>query len=217
MAIKMTRFKEPILKKPLPKRLAVYGEPMAGKTTLAGKASKPYFISFDRNAKEAGYNGEVPEKYDDVINIIDNAAEFGYETIVIDTVEDMAQLLEDEIISKYKANSLKDANGGYGAGYSEFSKAFTSIVRALSQSGLNVYYLMRARMTDDGLSVVLKDKQFDIIGGYSDGLIEINNKHEAKWMKKRYDWDEKELKKPLDAVLDPLKARNEKLKELGLD
>lgn len=217
MTVKMTKFKEPILKKPYPKGLAVYGEPMSGKTTFAGQADKPFFISFDRNAYEAGYNAAIPQNYEDVMTIIDSADDFGYKTIVIDTVEDMAQLLEDEIINKYKANSLKDANGGYGAGYSEFNKVFTSVVRALSQSPLNVYYLMRAQYTDDGLDVVLKEKQFNIIGGYSDGLIEINMKHEAKWVKKRYEWDEKELKAPLDQIVDPNKARDEKLKELGLD
>lgn len=217
MAIKMTKFKEPALKKPLPKGLAVYGEPMSGKTTFAGKADKPYFISLDGNAKNAGYNGGTPQSYEDIMTIINSAEEFGYKTIVVDTVEDMAQLLEDEIVTKYKANSLKDANGGYGAGYSEFNKTFTNIVRTLSQSDLNVYYLMRAQYTDDGLSVVLKEKQFNIIGGYSDGLIEIGTNHEAKWVKKRYEWNTKELKTPLDKVVDPEKERNEKLKKLGLD
>lgn len=218
MTIKMTRFKEPVLKKPLPKGLAVYGEPMSGKTTFAGKAVKPYFMSFDGNANNAGYNGATPESTDDIMAIIDNAKEFGYETLVVDTVEDMAQMLEDEVINKYKAQSLKDANGGYGAGYSEFNKAFSSVVRALSQSELNVYYLMRAQYTDDGLSVVLKEKLFNIVGGYSDGLIEINAKHEAKWMKKRYDWNESDLKTaPLNTIIDPNKAREDKLKKLGLD
>lgn len=218
MTIKMTKFEEPILKKPLPKRLAVYGEPMSGKTTFAGKADRPLFISFDGNAKEAGYNYKEPETYEDIITIIDTAEEFGFKTLVIDTAEDMAQFLEDEIIKKYDAKSLKDANGGWGAGPSEFNKKFTSIVRKLSQSNLNGYYLMRAQQTDDGLVVVLKDKQFNIIGGYSDGLIEINEKHEAKWVKKRYDWDEKDLTmEPLKSIVDPEKARNEKLKELGLN
>lgn len=216
MAIKLTKFSEVQLRKPEPHGIALYGEPMSGKTTFAGQADKPLFLSFDGNAKNAGYNAETPQNYDDIIGIIEVAEDFGYGTIVIDTVEDMAQVIETDILNKYKADSLKTANGGYGAGYSEFNKDFTNIINALSRSNLKAYYLMRAQQTEEGLDVVLKEKLFNIIGGYSDGLIEINTKHEAKWKKKRYDWEVSDLPDPLNKVLDPTAAKEAKLKELGL-
>lgn len=215
--VTLKKFKEVELKTPDPEIIAVYGEPMFGKTTFAGKSERPLFLSFDGQAYKAGYNAEKPKSFDEIMDYIDQAEDAGYKTIVFDTVEDMAQLLENGIIeSDPKATSLKDANGGYGAGYSEFNKSFTKIVNAVSNSGLKAFYLMRAQQTEEGLDVVLKEKLFNIIGGYSDGLIEINAKHEAKWKKKRYEWSDEQMVGPLANVSDPLKAKEAKLKELGL-
>lgn len=216
MPVKLSKFQEVKLKKPDPQIIAVYGEPMAGKTTFAGKGEKVLFLSFDGNAEKAGYNSEKPKNVDEVKEYIDLAPGAGYKTVVIDTVEDMVNLFEQNIITKYKAKSLKDANGGWGAGTGELNKDVTEVINTLSNSDLKVFYLMRAKQTEEGLDVVLKEKYFSIVGGYSDGLIEINSKHEAKWKKKRYDWDTNQLTGPLANVTDPLKAKEEKLKELGL-
>ncbi len=216
MTIKVSKFQEIKLRKPAPKGIAVYGEPMAGKTTFAGKSDKPLFISFDHNADNAGYNAVVPETYQDVIDIIEQAPGAGYKTLVIDTAEDMANLLELEVLENHDASSLKEA-GDYGAGFGEFNKMFSNVISALTKSPLTVYYLLRANNDEDeGLVIVLKPKLFNIIGGYSDALIEINNKHEAKWKKKRYDWDDKTLPVPLNNIIDPAKAKAAKLAELGL-
>lgn len=216
MTIKLSKFQEVKLQKPAPKGIAVYGEPMAGKTTFAGKSDKPLFLSFDRNAKNAGYNAIIPDTYQDVIDIIEQAPDAGYKTIVIDTAEDMANMFELEVLDKHNASSLKEA-GDYGAGFGEFNKMFSNAISALSQSPLTVYYLLRANNDEEeGLVIVLKPKLFNIIGGYSDALVEINNKHEAKWKKKRYDWDDNELPVPLNNIVDPEKAKAAKLAELGL-
>lgn len=216
MSIKLTKFQEVKLQKPAPKGIAVYGEPMAGKTTFAGKSDKPLFISFDRNADNAGYNAIVPEMFQDIIDIIEQAPTAGYKTLVIDTAEDMANLMELEVLEKHNASSLKEA-GDYGAGFGEFNKMFSNVISALTKSPLTVYYLLRANNDDEeGLVVVLKPRLFNIIGGYSDALIEINNKHEAKWVKKRYDWEDGTLPEPLNNVIDPAKAKAAKLAELGL-
>lgn len=216
MSIKLTKFQEVKLQKPAPKGIAVYGEPMAGKTTFAGKSDKPLFLSFDRNADNAGYNAIVPETFQDIMDIIEQAPDAGYKTIVIDTAEDMATLMELEVLSNHKATSLKEA-GDYGAGFGEFNKMFSNVIHALTASSMTTYYLMRANNDEEeGLVVVLKPKLFNIIGGYSDALIEINNKHEAKWKKRRYDWDDSKLPEPLNKIVDPEKEKAKKLAELGL-
>lgn len=217
MTVKLSKFKEVHLKKPAPKAIAVYGEPMAGKTTFAGQAERPLFLSFDHNADNAGYNAEVPQTFQDILDYIEQAPEAGYKTIVIDTAEDMATLLELEVLDKHNATSLKEA-GDYGAGFGEFNKMFSNVIHALTASSLTVYYLLRANNDEDeGLVIVLKPKLFNIIGGYSDALVEINNKHEAKWKKKRYDWDENQLTAPLNEIIDTEKAKAAKLAELGLN
>lgn len=214
--IKLSKFQEVKLQKPAPKGIAVYGEPMAGKTTFAGKSDKPLFLSFDRNAKNAGYNAIIPETYQDVVDIIEQAPDAGYKTIVIDTAEDMANMMELEVLDNHKAKSLKEA-GDYGAGFGEFNKMFSTVISSLSKSPLTVYYLLRANNDEEeGLVIVLKPKLFNIIGGYSDALVEINNKHESKWKKKRYDWEDSELPVPLNNIIDTAKAKEAKLKALGL-
>lgn len=214
--IKVSKFQEIKLKKPSPKGIAVYGEPMAGKTTFAGKAERPLFLSFDGNANNAGYNAVLPKTYQDVMDVIDQAEDAGYKTLVIDTAEDMANMLELEVLEKHNADSLKEA-GDYGAGFGEFNKMFTNVINALTKSGLTIYYLLRANHDEDeGLVIVLKPKLFNIIGGYSDALIEINNKHEAKWKKRRYDWDDEKLPSPLNSVINTEKQKQKKLEELGL-
>ena len=217
MTIRLSQYKEVHLKTPAPKSIAVYGEPMAGKTTFAGKTDKPLFLSFDHNAKNAGYNAVIPETHQDVLDYIEQAPGSGYKTIIIDTAEDMANQFELEVLKNHNATSLKAA-GNYGAGFGEFNKMFSNVIDALTQSPLTVYYLLRANNDDEeGLVIVLKPKLFNIIGGYSDALIEINNKHEAKWKKKRYDWDDSQLPAPLNDILDPEKEKQAKLKKLGLE
>lgn len=216
MTVKLSKFKEVQLETPAPKAIAVYGEPMAGKTTFAGQAEKPLFLSFDRNAKNAGYNAVIPNTFQEVMDYIEQAPDAGFKTIVVDTAEDMATLLELEVLTKHNASSLKEA-GDYGAGFGEFNKMFSNVIHELTASSLTVYYLLRANNDEDeGLVIVLKPKLFNIIGGYSDALVEINTKHEAKWKKKRYDWDEKQLNAPLNKIIDPEKAKAAKLAELGL-
>lgn len=214
--IKVSKFQEIKLQKPDPKAIAVYGEPMAGKTTFAGKANRPLFLSFDGNADNAGYNAVRPKSYQDVMDVIEQAPEAGYKTLVIDTAEDMANMLELEVLEKHNASSLKEA-GDYGAGFGEFNKAFSNIINALTTSELTVYYLLRANMDDEeGLVIVLKPKLFNVIGGYSDALIEINNKHEAKWKKRRYEWDDSKLPAPLNTVIDKNKKSEQALESMGL-
>lgn len=214
--IKVSKFQEIKLQKPNPKAIAVYGEPMAGKTTFAGKATKPLFMSFDSNAANAGYNAVKPQSYQDVMDVIEQAPEAGYKTLVIDTAEDMANMLELEVLEKHNANSLKEA-GDYGAGFGEFNKMFSNVISALTSSDMTIYYLLRANMDDEeGLVIVLKPKLFNIIGGYSDALIEINNKHEAKWKKRRYDWENDKLPAPLNTVIDKKQKSAKALAEMGM-
>lgn len=216
MTVKLSKFKDVQLRKPEPKAIAVYGEPMAGKTTFAGQAEKPLFLSFDHNAENAGYNAVVPNNFEEIMEYIQQAPDAGFKTIVVDTAEDMATLLELEVLEKHNATSLKEA-GDYGAGFGEFNKMFSNVIHELTSSQLTVYYLLRANDDEDeGLVIVLKPKLFNIIGGYSDALVEINTKHEAKWKKKRYDWDDNQLKAPLNKIIDPEKQKAAKLAELGL-
>lgn len=214
--IKVSKFQEIKLQKPDPKAIVVYGEPMAGKTTFAGKANRPLFLSFDGNADNAGYNAVRPKSYQDVMDVIEQAPEAGYKTLVIDTAEDMANMLELEVLEKHHVKSLGEV-GGYGAGHVEVNQYFSNIINELTNSDLKIYYLLRANMDDEeGLVIVLKPKFFNIIGGYSDALIEINNKHEAKWKKRRYEWDDSKLPAPLNTVIDKNKKSAQALESMGL-
>src|ERR1017187_341816 len=97
----MADYKDLIIKgKPQPpNKFIIMGEPMSGKTTLAAKAPKPLFISTDGNAAKAGLdavNADSLSAVRDAINYF--ASSKDYDTLVIDTVEGIADLFEHSVI-----------------------------------------------------------------------------------------------------------------------
>ena len=97
----MSDFTDQIVKgKPgAPSKFIVMGDPMTGKTTLAAKAPKPLFISTDGNAAKAGLDAVAADNIAIVREAINYFAETkDYDTLVIDTVEGIADLFEKVVI-----------------------------------------------------------------------------------------------------------------------
>lgn len=85
-----------------PSKFLVIGEPFSGKTTLAAKSPKPIFISTDGNAAKAGHAGINVKSSQDVRDALKLALDSkAYETIVIDTIEGIADLFTPEAITSY--------------------------------------------------------------------------------------------------------------------
>src|SRR5260370_434145 len=89
-----------------PNKFIVMGDPMTGKTTLAAKAPRPLFVSTDGNAAKAGLHAVAAKSLADIretIMFFSKSDE--YDTLVIDTIEGIADLFEKAVIELYNRES----------------------------------------------------------------------------------------------------------------
>lgn len=163
-----------------PSKFIVMGDPMTGKTTLAAKAPKPLFISTDGNAAKAGL---------DAIDAVDLATVRGainyfatakeYETLVIDTVEGIADLFERTVITGYIAEtghqitSLNDVP--YGKLTGQFNRRIAAFAETLWGIPKNVLVLSYTKRQVDDVSgsIVLSSELKSIrqFTRFADGII----------------------------------------------
>ena len=104
-----------------PVKMLLYAPPGTGKSVFAAHFPKPFFICTDGNYE---WLLDFGAKEDDHINI-NSFAEFerlvqndfaGYDTIVVDLIEDIYKWNEYEFCKKQKVDHLSDA-GGFGKGW----------------------------------------------------------------------------------------------------
>lgn len=163
-----------------PNKFIVMGDPMTGKTTLAAKAPRPLFISTDGNAAKAGLDAVAATSLPvlrDAINYFAESKE--YDTLVIDTVEGIADLFEKSVIDAYNqetgqlATALNDV--AYGKLTGQFNRrmaAFAETLWALPKSVIVLTYTKR-QVDDTSGSIVLASELKSIrqFTRFADGLI----------------------------------------------
>lgn len=163
-----------------PSKFIVMGEPMSGKTTLAAKAPKPLFISTDGNAAKAGLHAveaSTLQHVRDAINYF--ATSDDYDTLVIDTVEGIADLFEKTVIDTYNQETnagitaLSDVAFGKLTG--QFNKRLAAFAETLWSIPKNVIVLSYTkRKTDDLTGAIVLDSELKSIRHFtkfSDGII----------------------------------------------
>lgn len=178
----MAEIKDLIIKaKPqAPSKFIVMGDPMTGKTTLAAKAPKPLFISTDGNASKAGLDAIEATSLGVVKQAIDYfASAKEYETLVIDTVEGIADLFEKTVIDAYqvetgaKIASMNDVP--YGKLTGQFNKRMGAFADELSGLPKNIVVLSytKRRVDDVSQSIVLDSELKNIhrFTRFADGII----------------------------------------------
>lgn len=116
-------------KSTLKERIVLYGTPGIGKTTFAAAAPKPLFIDLNRGLGDLPVNVVEPDggswnwvKLVDATHDIAKNKGYGFETLVIDLLDDAEELCISYILETVpgksgKATSIADAGGGYGAGF----------------------------------------------------------------------------------------------------
>lgn len=134
-----------------PSKFLIIGEPFSGKTTLAAQAPAPLFISTDGNAAKSGLDAVNVKSTQDVKEAIMLAIQSPeYKTIVLDTMEGIADLFAKEIISianesgQYLASvgtieSLTDVP--YGKLTGQLNQKLQSFAEALARVDKNVVIL----------------------------------------------------------------------------
>lgn len=163
-----------------PNKFIVMGDPMTGKTTLAAKAPRPLFISTDGNAAKAGLDAIEATNLGIVRQAIDYFAETkDYDTLVIDTVEGIADLFEKTVIDAYQQETGQQITALTDVPYGKLTGQFNRRMAAFSETlwGLkkNVIVLTYTKRQTDDLSgsIILASelKSLRHFTKFADGLI----------------------------------------------
>jgi hypothetical protein len=113
---------------PLPPRICVYGPPKIGKSTFGAAASAPIFL-----ATEAGVDNldvaqtEVIRTWAEMLSAIKDTAETEYQTVVIDTLNGLVELLAQHVCSSQFCGDMS-ANG-----FGSFGRGWASVASEISQ------------------------------------------------------------------------------------
>lgn len=163
-----------------PSKFIVMGDPMTGKTTLAAKAPKALFISTDGNAAKAGLHAVAATDLNTVRNAIDFfATSEEYDTLVIDTVEGIADLFEKTVLDTYMQESGQTITAltdvPYGKLTGQFNRrmaAFSETLWALPKNVIVLTYTKR-QVDDVSGSIVLASELKSIrqFTRFADGII----------------------------------------------
>ena len=179
---KKPAFKDLIIKaKPqAPSKFIIMGDPMSGKTTLAAKAPRPLFISTDGNAAKAGLdavNVDSLQTIREAIGFFEESDD--YDTLVIDTIEGVADLFEKQVITEHNyetgdaVRALTDV--AYGKLTGQFNRRIAAFSQTLAELSKNVLILTYTKRQVDDVSgsVVLSSELKGIrqFTKFSDGMI----------------------------------------------
>lgn len=162
-----------------PHKFIVMGDPMTGKTTLAAKAPKPLFLSTDGNAAKAGLDAIDIDNLPVLRDAINYFPDSEYETLVIDTVEGIADLFEKAVIDNWNqetgqvVTSLSDVP--YGKLTGQFNRrigAFAETLWALPKNVIVLTYTKR-QIDDVSGAIVLNSelKGIRLFTRFADGII----------------------------------------------
>lgn len=171
-----------------PKNFFIYGATMNGKSYLAGEFPNPLFLDTDGNASANPYpsiqlrnirgkNGKIQhsivEQLDQVITEL-QTTKHGFETIVLDVIDDIVVMIEQYVCDREDVEALADI--GYGKGYAAFNNIFQQLVVELKALPLNIIYVSRiATYEEDNMThekPSLKEKHVNIVNGNCDYMIQ---------------------------------------------
>lgn len=171
-----------------PKNFFIYGATMNGKSYLASEFPNPLFLDTDGNASANPYpsiqlrnvrgeDGKISEsvvdQFDQIITEL-QTTQHGFETIVLDVIDDIVVMIEQYICDREGVETIGDI--GYGKGYAAFSNIFNALVIELKALPINVIYVSRiATREENNVSYEipsLKEKHVNIVNGNCDYMIQ---------------------------------------------
>ncbi len=124
----------------------IYGEPGVGKSVFASQFPNPFFLTTDGNYEWLEDFGAKPEahyrvdSWADFVDYINNNNFDGYDTIVVDLLEDLFKWNEYEFVKKNRLDHISDA--GYGKGYDITRNNFFIEITKLLNKDKHVILLM---------------------------------------------------------------------------
>ena len=137
-------------------KMLIYGEPGVGKSVFACKAPKPFFITTDGNYEWLEDFGAKEEDHIQVNSWEEAKKVFagdfnGYETIVVDLLEDLFKWDEQEFCKRSKLDHISDI--GFGKGYDITRNEFFLEISKLLNKNKNVILICH------GITFVTKDRR----------------------------------------------------------
>lgn len=180
---------KPQVPRDTPRNYFIYGETMSGKSYLANEFPNPIVLNTDGNASANSVpaiqlinardrSGRITKSVIDQLSEILLALqtqEHTYETVVVDVIDDVIDMIKIAVCSQFGVKSLSEIS--YGKGYDYFNQALTELVIDLKALPMNVIYISREiEITDDGTGVThyepsLKTKFFNIVNGNCDVVV----------------------------------------------
>lgn len=163
-----------------PSKFIIMGDPMTGKTTLASKAPKPLFISTDGNAAKAGLDAVAADSLATVKQAIDFfSTSKDYDTLVIDTIEGIADLFEKTVIDKHQQETGQTISAmtdvPYGKLTGQFNRRIAAFAETLWSLPKNVLVLTYTKRQVDDVSgsIILASELKSIrqFTRFADGII----------------------------------------------
>lgn len=174
----------------IPRNFFIFGDTMSGKSYLAERFPVPLFLNTDGNSEmipaqdiqllnvrdaQGKLKRSVIDQLDEIILEL-KTRNPGYETIVIDVIDDLTVMIEQAICYENDVQSLADIP--YGKGYSAFNSVLQSFVVELKSLPMNVVYISRvAKEGDSDVEVPsLKTKYYNIVNGNCDLVIQTKRR-----------------------------------------
>lgn len=139
-----------------PRNFFIWGQTMHGKTYLASQFPNPVIFNTDGNAdaietpsvnlknerdpKTGQISFSVVDQLNELIKELETT-DHGFETIVIDVIDDVVTLIEQAICEENGVQYIGDLP--YGKGFGIFKSIFTALVVKLKALPMNVIYISR--------------------------------------------------------------------------
>jgi hypothetical protein len=140
----------------------IYGSPGIGKTSTAFTSDKPILLDFDSGAHRSEFRKDVVriKSWDDISSMTAEDLK-GYNTLCVDTVGRLLDVLTINIVSKNSKLGTK-AGGLTLQGYGVLKSEFASWIKSTHSMGLNILLLAHEKEERKGDDVILRP---DIVGG----------------------------------------------------
>jgi len=180
---------KPNLNWPATSAWLLMGLPKTGKSRMASTFPSALLIDLEKGAdfvecykypRDSSTNvtlSMVEEIIDDLIV----TTNLPYKTIVLDTIDKLAQLVDAETCNKNHVDAIGSIP--HGKGYSESSTRFINILEklmSLRAKGLSIVLVSHTRNDDGVHSVLLTKSSATYIGGQSDHVCFVYKKGERK-------------------------------------
>lgn len=200
-----------------PHNFFIYGQTMSGKSYFANFFPNPLVLNTDGNSSMGtapsiqirnirNIDGSLKKSAIEQVNQVLLALQtqndkYGYETVVVDVIDDLCTMFEQAICLKGGVVALSDIP--YGKGYAMFNTVLQQFVMDLKALPLNVIYISRElSITDENTGRTtelpsLKSKYYNIVNGNCDLVIHtqrIGNNYLKTATDHRTDYKQSDIK-----------------------